>query len=112
MADPAAVLELKEHPPPPAARTARRIAAHRALAGALGEAGQAHRRAWHLAAASTGPDETVAEELERVAEWADSRQAMASASAAYERAARLTADPRSRARRLVSAAQRAADAGQ
>ncbi|MFF2401656.1 ATP-binding protein [Streptomyces goshikiensis] len=91
---------------------ARRIAAHRALAGALGEAGQAHRRAWHLAAASTGPDETVAEELERVAEWADSRQAMASASAAYERAARLTADPRSRARRLVSAAQRAADAGQ
>ncbi|MFI5639582.1 AAA family ATPase [Streptomyces goshikiensis] len=91
---------------------ARRIAAHRALAGALGEAGQAHRRAWHLAAASTGPDETVAEELERVAEWADSRQAMASASAAYERAARLTADPGSRARRLVSAAQRAADAGQ
>ncbi|MFJ5636523.1 ATP-binding protein [Streptomyces goshikiensis] len=91
---------------------ARRIAAHRALAGALGEAGQAHRRAWHLAAASTGPDETVAEELERVAEWADSRQAMASASAAYERAARLTADPQVRARRLVSAAQRAADAGQ
>ncbi|MFE9483756.1 ATP-binding protein [Streptomyces spororaveus] len=91
---------------------ARRIAAHRALAGALGEAGQAHRRAWHLAAASTGPDEEVAEELERVAEWADRRQAMASASAAYERAAQLTADPRSRARRLVSAAQRAADAGQ
>ncbi|MFE2474941.1 AAA family ATPase [Streptomyces sp. NPDC059389] len=91
---------------------ARRIAAHRALAEALGEAGQAHRRAWHLAAASTGPDEEVAEELERVAEWADSRQAMASASAAYERAARLTADPQVRARRLVSAAQRAADAGQ
>ncbi|MFE5862277.1 ATP-binding protein [Streptomyces virginiae] len=91
---------------------ARRIAAHRALAEALGEAGQAHRRAWHLAAASTGPDEGVAEELERVAEWADSRQAMASASAAYERAAQLTADPQVRARRLVSAAQRAADAGQ
>lgn len=90
----------------------RRIAAHRALADALGEAGQAHRRAWHLAAASTGPDEGVAEELERVAEWADSRQAMASASAAYERAAQLTADPQVRARRLVSAAQRAADAGQ
>ncbi|MFE2141523.1 ATP-binding protein [Streptomyces sp. NPDC059456] len=90
----------------------RRIAVHRALARALGEAGHAHRRAWHLAAASTGPDEGVAEELERVAEWADSRQAMASASAAYERAAQLTADPRARARRLVSAAQRAADAGQ
>ncbi|PWK64853.1 regulatory LuxR family protein [Streptomyces sp. CG 926] len=91
---------------------ARRIAAHRALAEALGEAGQAHRRAWHLAAASTGPDEGVAEELERVAEWADSRQAMASASAAYERAAQLSANPQVRARRLVSAAQRAADAGQ
>lgn len=91
---------------------ARRIAAHRALAAALVEAGQAHRRAWHLAAASTGPDESVAEELERVAEWADSRQAMASASAAYERAARLTSDPQLRSRRPVLAAQRAADAGQ
>ncbi|MFB7666484.1 AAA family ATPase [Kitasatospora sp. NPDC056138] len=91
---------------------ARRIAAHRALAEALGAAGQVHRRAWHLAAASTGPDERVAEELERVAEWAGSRQAMASASAAYERAAQLTADPQLRARRLVRAAQKAADAGQ
>ncbi|WP_328958891.1 ATP-binding protein [Kitasatospora purpeofusca] len=91
---------------------ARRIAAHRALAGALGEAGQPHRRAWHLAAAATGPDEGVAEELERVAEWAGNRQAMASASAAYERAAQLTADRDLRARRLVQAAQKAADAGQ
>ncbi|MFC5667207.1 LuxR C-terminal-related transcriptional regulator [Kitasatospora misakiensis] len=91
---------------------ARRIAAHRALAGALGAAGQPHRRAWHLAAAATGPDERVAEELERVAEWAGNRQAMASASAAYERAAQLTADPDVRARRLVQAAQKAADAGQ
>ncbi|MEV7414822.1 LuxR C-terminal-related transcriptional regulator [Streptomyces sp. NPDC089919] len=90
----------------------RRIAAHRALAGALGKAGQPHRRAWHLAAASTGPDEAVARELERVAEWAGDRQAMASASAAYERAAQLTADPELRARRLVQAAQRAGDAGQ
>ncbi|MFD0264310.1 AAA family ATPase [Kitasatospora indigofera] len=91
---------------------ARRIAAHRALAEVLGADGQAHRRAWHLAAASTGPDDLVAEELERVAEWAGSRQGMASASAAYERAARLTTDPLLRARRLVLAAQRAADAGQ
>ncbi|MFB8059031.1 LuxR C-terminal-related transcriptional regulator [Kitasatospora purpeofusca] len=91
---------------------ARRIAAHRALAGALGEAGQPHRRAWHLAAAATGPDEGVAEELERVAEWAGNRQAMASASAAYERAAQLTADRDLRARRLVQAARKAADAGQ
>ncbi|MGD3112933.1 AAA family ATPase [Streptomyces sp. YGL11-2] len=91
---------------------AERIAAHRALAETLDGAGHAHRRAWHLAAATTGPDERVAAELERVAEWAGSRQAMASASAAYERAAQLTADPALRARLLIGAAQRASEAGQ
>ncbi|MFB7576351.1 AAA family ATPase [Streptomyces sp. NPDC056165] len=91
---------------------AERIAAHRALAETLDGAGHAHRRAWHLAAAATGPHERVAAELERVAEWAGSRQAMASASAAYERAAQLTADPALRARRLIGAAQRASEAGQ
>ncbi|MEW1686991.1 LuxR C-terminal-related transcriptional regulator [Streptomyces sp. NPDC091265] len=89
-----------------------RIAAHKALADTLAPSRHAHRRAWHLAAASTGPDEQVADELERVAEWAGSRQAMASASAAYERAAQLTADPQRRARRLICAAQKASDAGQ
>ncbi|MEV0581068.1 LuxR C-terminal-related transcriptional regulator [Streptomyces sp. NPDC050392] len=89
-----------------------RIAAHKALADTLAPSGHAHRRAWHLAAASTGPDEQVADELERVAEWAGSRQAMASASAAYERAAQLTAVPQRRARRLICAAQKASDAGQ
>ncbi|NGN67424.1 helix-turn-helix transcriptional regulator, partial [Streptomyces sp. A7024] len=91
---------------------ARRIAAHHALASALDPTQHAHRRAWHLAAAATGPDEQVAAELERVAEWAGSRQAMASASAAYERSAHLTADPRLRSRRLIDAAQKAAEAGQ
>ncbi|MFF5446250.1 ATP-binding protein [Streptomyces sp. NPDC012888] len=91
---------------------ASRIAAHRALAAALDPVRQGHRRAWHLAAAATGPDEEAAAELERVAEWAGNRQAMASASAAYERAARLSADPLRRARRLIAAARRAADAGQ
>ncbi|MFG2205632.1 ATP-binding protein [Streptomyces sp. NPDC048638] len=89
-----------------------RIAAHKALAETLDNSRHAHRRAWHLAAASTGPDERVADELERVAEWADRRQAMASASAAYERAAQLSADPQRRAHRLIRAAQRAGDAGQ
>ncbi|MFF4243375.1 ATP-binding protein [Streptomyces sp. NPDC001822] len=90
----------------------RRIAAHEALAATLDTDRHGHRRAWHLAAAATGPDERVAAELEHVAEWAGSRQAMASASAAYERAAQLTEDPRRRARRLVRAAQKAAEAGQ
>ncbi|WP_327667067.1 AAA family ATPase [Streptomyces sp. NBC_00485] len=91
---------------------ARRIAAHEALAATLDTARHAHRRAWHLAAAATGPDERVADELEHVAEWAGSRQAMASASAAYERAAQLTEDPKRRARLLISAAQKAGEAGQ
>ncbi|MER7171888.1 AAA family ATPase [Streptomyces mesophilus] len=90
----------------------RRIAAHQALAAALDSERHAHRRAWHLAAAATGPDERVAAELERVAAWAGSRQGAASASAAYERAAQLTADPDLRARRLIDAAQKASESGQ
>ncbi|WP_327111577.1 LuxR C-terminal-related transcriptional regulator [Streptomyces sp. NBC_01341] len=90
----------------------RRIAAHEALAATLDTDRHGHRRAWHLAAAATGPDERVAAELEHVAGWAGSRQAMASASAAYERAAQLTEDPHKRARRLIGAAQKAAEAGQ
>ncbi|MCO1597258.1 LuxR C-terminal-related transcriptional regulator [Micromonospora sp. RHAY321] len=89
-----------------------RVAAHRALAAVLVAPEHAHRRAWQLAAAATGPDEEVADELERVAVWAGGRQALASASAAYERAAQLTAEPETRARRFVAAAQAAADAGQ
>ncbi|WP_233415102.1 LuxR family transcriptional regulator, partial [Streptomyces sp. N35] len=91
---------------------ARRIAAHQALAAALDSERHAHRRAWHLAAAATGPDEQVARELERVAAWAGSRQGAASASAAYERAAQLTADPHLRARRLIDGAQKASEPGQ
>ncbi|MEH1167096.1 LuxR C-terminal-related transcriptional regulator [Micromonospora sp. CPCC 205539] len=89
-----------------------RVAAHRALAAVLFAPEHAHRRAWQLAAAATGPDEQVADELERVAVWAGGRQALASASATYERAAQLTAEPERRARRFVAAAQAAADAGQ
>ncbi|WP_406157575.1 AAA family ATPase [Streptomyces sp. NBC_01005] len=89
-----------------------RLAVHQALVAVLDGPAHAHRRAWHLAAAATGPDERVAGELERVAEWAGSRQAMASASAAYERAAHLTADTSRRARRLINAAQKASEAGQ
>lgn len=94
------------------ASLATRVAAHRALANALTSPQHAHRRAWHLAAAARGPDEQVAGELERVAQWAGGRQAMASASAAYERAAQLTPDPVTRARRIIAAAQTATEAGQ
>ncbi|MFD8699487.1 helix-turn-helix transcriptional regulator [Kitasatospora purpeofusca] len=90
----------------------RRIGAHLALAEVLAGAEHADRRAWHRAAASTGPDEVVARELDAAAERAGGRQGMASASAAHERASQLSPDPADRRRRLVAAAQAAADAGQ
>ncbi|WP_137994425.1 helix-turn-helix transcriptional regulator [Streptomyces vilmorinianum] len=72
----------------------------------------ADRRAWHLAAATTGIDEHVADEMAGVARRAGGRQGTASASAAYERAAQLTADPARRARFLAAAAITSAEAGQ
>ncbi|RSS81013.1 AAA family ATPase [Streptomyces sp. WAC06614] len=90
----------------------RRIDAHRALADALDGPEHADRRAWHRAAATTGPDEAVARDLDRAAERAVGRQGTASASAALERAAQLSPDPVDRRRRLIAAAQAAADAGQ
>ncbi|MFI6322426.1 AAA family ATPase [Nonomuraea sp. NPDC050556] len=89
-----------------------RIAAHNALAAELQGVTHVDRRAWHRAAAATGPDEDVADELERTAERARDRQATVAASAAYERAAELTADPPRAADRLVSAAELAMHVGQ
>jgi DNA-binding CsgD family transcriptional regulator len=87
---------------------AERAAAHRALAGVLG----GDRRAWHLAALADGPDEQVAAELDAAARNAGVRGSAAAMSAAYERAAGLSADPADRGRRLILAAGAAADAGQ
>jgi DNA-binding CsgD family transcriptional regulator len=89
----------------------RRLAVHRVLAGALRNPADAGRRAWHLAAAATGPDEGVAAELERTAAEASARSGYAAAAAAYERAVQLTADPAAQAGRLTLAAAAAAEIG-
>lgn len=89
----------------------RRIDVHGALAGVLRGDEHADRRAWHLAAAVTGPDEGVAAELERVAHRAELRGGTAAVATAYERAARLSTEPEGKARRLVHAARASYDAG-
>jgi DNA-binding CsgD family transcriptional regulator len=89
-----------------------RLRVHRALAEALQGVADADRRAWHLAAAATGPEEQVAAELERTAAKAKARSGYAAAAAAYERAVQLTADPAAQARRLMLAAEAAAEVGE
>jgi DNA-binding CsgD family transcriptional regulator len=86
---------------------AERQHAHRLLADAL--RGQPARRVWHLAAATTGPDEEVAASLEDAAHRARSQGDPAGAMSSLLRAAELTPDPHVRARRLGEAAYLGAD---
>jgi DNA-binding CsgD family transcriptional regulator/tetratricopeptide (TPR) repeat protein len=88
-----------------------RQAAHRALVEVLADERHADRRAWHLAAATLGPDEQVAEALEASGGRARRRGGPAAAAAALERAAALTPEAAPRARRLVAAAEFLWEAG-
>ena len=81
-----------------------RARTHEVLAAATA-ATDHDRRAWHLAAAATRPDERVAAELEAAADRALERGGAAAAAACLSRSAELTADPSARASRLVRAAQ-------
>jgi DNA-binding CsgD family transcriptional regulator len=92
-----------------AAAPADRTAAHRALATALGH--RPDRQAWQLAAAATGPDETLARRLAALAADARERDRMGMAAAAWQRAAELSPDPRDAAQRLASAARAMAISG-
>jgi DNA-binding CsgD family transcriptional regulator/tetratricopeptide (TPR) repeat protein len=87
-----------------------RQAAHRALAAAL-PANATEERAWHLAAATDGPDEDVAALLEQAAEECLRRSAGPTAVRTLRRAAELSPTPAAAARRLAAAARAAWDAG-
>jgi DNA-binding CsgD family transcriptional regulator len=86
-----------------------RMAAHAALADALRY--EPERRAWHRASAVIGRDETVAADLDRVAETVRARGARVVAVSALRRSAELTPDPARRLDRLLRAAEAAFEVG-
>ncbi|MFD7401882.1 AAA family ATPase [Streptomyces sp. NPDC059866] len=84
---------------------------HRALAESIDPTLYPERRVWHLASATTGPDEAVAAELEETAGRAHARGGVAAAAAFLHRATELTPDPVRRGTRAFAAARAKYQAG-
>ncbi|MFE4056419.1 AAA family ATPase [Streptomyces sp. NPDC059096] len=94
-----------------AAGAGQRRAAHAALAAVTDPVMAPDRRAWHRAQASPGPDDDIADELERCATRAQARGGVAAAAAFLERSVALSLDPARRIERTLHAARAGFDAG-
>ncbi|MER6345280.1 ATP-binding protein [Streptomyces sp. NPDC001595] len=93
------------------ASPAQRRRVHEILSRAIPPGMDEDRRAWHRAQSVVRPDEGIAAELERLASRAGARGGAAAAAAFLDRAAILTPDAGTRARRTLDAARAAHGAG-
>jgi DNA-binding CsgD family transcriptional regulator len=84
---------------------------HRALADATDPDADPDRRVWHRAHATSGPDDALANELERSASRAQARGGPSAAAVFLARAAALASDRVRRATLIISSAELHYDAG-